>query len=498
MTRKNLFKTFIAGILLVSLAGTTACIVPDKHKETATSEETTKAAETQAPETQAPGTQAAETQAPADEVTIKLGIYPQEGSDEELFALHDGYIAQLTADNPNIKIEKAPYTYAVDTFVPLAESGNCPTVFETWYTEPKKLISGKYIRDITDILNERGWLDKMNPSVRKLLSDENGRVYGVPRDGYVLGLMVNVDMLKAAGLVDENGVPKYPATWDELAQDAKLIKDATGQAGLCLLAKDNAGGWHFSNIAWAFGANLVTENNDGSYTSNLDSAEAIAAMEYVKSLKWDYDVLTADPTTEDWNTGFEHIAAGSAAMYMAANDAVNQPVEKGLEMDKFGLGALPAGPGGAYGLTGGTPYVFAKEATDAQVNAALDYLVLMGKSPVVNDTVKQGILDGAKTNNERGIPVIQSISGWNSPELDAAQAEALEKYGNVNEALYASYFDFIKNGNIKAEEPGMTGQMYGILTKVLQEVITNKDADVAGLMKSADDEYQSLLDYPNA
>ena len=494
MKKNNLLKTFLAGILFVSLAGTTACIVPDKPKETATSEETTKAAETQAPETQAPGTQAAETQAPADEVTIKLGIYPQEGSDEELFALHDGYIAQLTADNPNIKIEKAPYTYAVDTFVPLAESGNCPTVFEAWYSEPDKLISSGYIRDITDILNERGWLDKMNISVRNNLSDSNGRVYGIPNIGYVLGLMVNVDMFKKSGLVDENGVPKYPATWDELAQDAKLIKDATGQAGFCLLAHDLGAGWHFSNIAWSFGAKLVTCNDDGTYTYHLDSDEAVAAMEFVKSLKWDYDVLTDDPLAEHWDTGFENIAAGTAAMYIAANDAVNQPVEKGLNIDGFGLGAMPAGPAGAYGLSAATFYAFSADATDEQVNAALDYLVLMGKSPIATEAVKAGILDAAKQNNEAGIPVIRSVSGWNSPEIEAAETEAIQKFGNVNEALYSSYFDFIKNGNIKAEESGHTSTMYGELTVVIQEVLTNRDADVAALMKTANENCQS--DFP--
>ncbi|MBQ9885686.1 MAG: extracellular solute-binding protein [Lachnospiraceae bacterium] len=491
------FKKILGLVLCLAMVGSmlTACGGDNKPEETKAETQ----AETKAPETEAPAeTDAPETEAPAEDVTLKLGIYPAEGSDEAQFELHDGYIKQLTTDNPNVKVEKAPYTYAVDTFVPLAESGNCPTIFETWYTEPKKLIAGGYVKDITDILKDRGWLDSMNESVRKLLSSDDGKVYGVPRDGYVLGLMVNVDMFEKAGLVDENGVPKYPKTWDELAEDAKLIKEATGQAGLCLLAADNAGGWHFSNIAWAFGANLVKDNGDGTYTADLASDAAIKAMEYVKSLKWDYDVLTADPTAENWGTGFENIAAGTAAMYIAANDAVNQPAEKGLALDSFGLGALPAGPDAAYGLTGGTPYVFSKDATDAEVNAALDYLVLMGKSPVVTDTVKQGILDGAKTNNELGIPVIQSISGWDSPELEAAQAEAIEQYGNVKEELYASYFDFIKNGNIKSEEPGKTQSMYAALTKVLQEVLTNKDADVAALMKAANEEYQAILDDPNA
>jgi ABC-type glycerol-3-phosphate transport system substrate-binding protein len=482
---KNLKKILGLLLCLVMVASMlTAC-----QGETNEPEDTTPAVEDTTPE-------ADETEPAVEDVTITIGIYPEEG-DTENIALHEGYIAKMAELNPNVTCEPAPYTYAVDTFVPLAESGNCPTVFETWYTEPAKLIAGGYVRDITDILEGRGWLDQMADSVKKLLSDADGKVYGIPRDGYVLGLMVNIDMFKAAGLVDENGVPMYPETWDQLAEYAKKIKDATGQAGIVLQGMDNGAGWHFSNIAWAFGAELVIANEDGTYTSNLGSDEAIAALEYVKSLRWEYDVLTADPTVENWGTGFEHIAAGTAAMYIAANDAVNQPAGMGLGLDSFALGALPAGPGGQYGLTGGTPYMFAADATDAEVEAALDYLTLMGKTPVMDDAAKQGIMDGAKSNNEQGIPVIKGVSGWVSPDRDEAEAAAIAEYGNVNEAFYADYFDFIANGNIKAEEPGKTQSMYGCLCKALQEVYTNKDADPAALLAAAEEEYQKILDDPN-
>jgi ABC-type glycerol-3-phosphate transport system substrate-binding protein len=484
---KNLKKILGLLLCLVMVASMlTACQGETDVEDTTAAVEDTTAAEGE------------ETEATAEDVTITIGIYPEEG-DTENIALHEGYIAKMAELNPNVTCEPAPYTYAVDTFVPLAESGNCPTFFETWYTEPAKLIAGGYVRDITDILEGRGWLDMMADSVKKLLSDADGKVYGIPRDGYVLGLMVNVDMFKEAGLVDENGVPMYPETWEQLAEYAKKIKDATGQAGIVLQGMDNGAGWHFSNISWAFGAELVLVNEDGTYKSNLGSDEAIAAMEYVKSLRWEYDVLTADPTVENWGTGFEHIAAGTAAMYIAANDAVNQPANMGLSLDSFALGALPAGPSGeAYGLTGGTPYMFAADATDAEVEAALDYLMVMGKSPVIDETVKQGMMDGAKTNNELGVPVIKGVSGWVSADRDAAEAEVLAEYGNVNEALYADYFDFIANGNIKAEEPGKTQSMYACLTKVLQEVYTNENADVPALMAAAQEEYQAILDDPNA
>lgn len=429
-----------------------------------------------------------------EEVIVTLGIWPEDTLTEDI-AMHEGFVETMKEVNPNVTYVPAYYKYSTDTFMPLVESGNCPTIFETWFTEPQKLIRAGAVADITEQLEERGWLDKMNPAVRDLLSDEMGRIYGVPRDGYALGLMLNVELFEQAGLVDENGYPIYPKTWDELAETAVTIKEKTGSAGLCLLAKDNAGGWHFSNIAWAFGATLCEDNGDGTFTAHLDSDEAIAAMEYVKSLKWEYDVLTADPTNEDWGTGFTQLGTGAAAMYIGANDAVNQPTQvNGLPVDKLAMCPIPAGDGGQYSLYGGTPYMFSKEATDAEINAALDYLEVMGKAPVVTDASVAGLKADAQNRVDNGVPVIQPFPVWTDEEYVAAQTEVVNEYANVDANMFQSYFDATSAEGLHVEEPGLTQDMYAELTKVMQAVLTDKNADVAELMKTANDNYQKLLD----
>ena len=319
------------------------------------------------------------------DTTLKLGIYPED-VDTAAIESHEYYLAEFAKLLPDVTVEKAHYKYAVDTFVAMAEAGTVPTVFETWFTEPSKLIRGEFVADITEELTALGWVDKMNPSIRELLSDENGRVYGTPRDGYALGLMINAEVFADAGLVDEDGIPLYPKTWEELAEVAQTIKDETGSAGLCLLAQDNAGGWHFSNIAWCFGAELEEQDADGKWMANLNSPEAVAAMQYVKDLKWKYDVLTSDPTSENWGTGFTQLATGAAAMYIAANDAVNQPTaNNGMAVEDLMMVGIPKGPGGEqYSLFGGTPYMFAANATTDEINAALTYLEVMGKIPRVD------------------------------------------------------------------------------------------------------------------
>ncbi|MHB8131349.1 MAG: ABC transporter substrate-binding protein, partial [Mobilitalea sp.] len=442
----------------------------------------------------APTEAAATTAESGEKIQLKLGIWPEDTLTADI-ELHNGFVATYNATHPDVEVVPAYYKYATDTFVPMAEAGNLPTIFESWYTEPQKLINGGFVADITDILAERGWLEIINPSIRDLLS-KDGRIYGIPRDGYALGLMLNVELFEEAGLVDADGYPIYPKTWEELAITAKAIKDATGQAGICLLAKDNAGGWHFSNIAWAFGATLTLEEN-GKFVSNIDTPEAIAAMEYVKSLKWEYDVLTADPTNEDWGTGFVNVGTGTAAMYIGANDAVERPtMQNGLPVDKLSMCALPAGPTGQqYSLSGGTPYMFAKNATVEEINAALDYLEVMGKAPVATEEAIAGMRADAQSKVTNGVPVIPRFPCWIAEDVLAAEAAVTEEFGNVDTKLYDSYFNAIKTeGNLRLEEVGSAQDLYAELTKVLQAVITDEKADVAALMKTADENYQTLLD----
>lgn len=428
-----------------------------------------------------------------EKVTLKLGIWPEDTLTDDI-KMHEKWVETFNAKYPDVEVVPAYYKYATDTFVSLAESGNLPTVFESWYTEPQKLIEGGFVKDITAELKELGWDNAMNPTIKDLLS-KDGKIYGIPRDGYALGLMINVELFEKAGLVDANGVPMYPKTWEEFAQTAKTIKDKTGSAGICLLAKDNAGGWHYSSIAWAFGAQMEVEK-DGKWIAQLNSPENIAAMSFVKDLQWKYGVLTANPTNEDWGTGFKSLGTGEAAMYIGANDAVNQPTQvNGLNVKKLAIVPLPAGPGGQYSLMGGTPYMFSAKATSEEVKAALRYLEIMGKAPVTTPESIAGMEADAKSKVASGTPVIPDFPAWTAPDFLKAKEEVIAKNSNVDMALYNDYYSKIKEkGNLHLEEPKLTQDMYAELTKVLQAVVTDKNADVKKLLDTANANLQQLLD----
>ena len=427
------------------------------------------------------------------QTTVKLGIWPEDTLPGEI-AMHQELVKEYSRQYPNVTIQPAQYRYAVDTFVPMAEAGQAPTVFETWFTEPQKLISGGFVKDITAEVSALGWDSKMNGSIKNLLS-KDGRLYGIPRDAYALGLMLNVELFREAGLTDRNGIPQYPKTWDELAQIAQTIKQKTGSAGLCLLAKDNAGGWHFTNIAWGFGAVFETQRG-GKWIAQINSPEVIAALQYVKDLKWRYDVLTDDPTNEDWTTGFQAIGTGKAAMYIAAQDAVNQPtMANGLPVGDLALVPVPAGPKGQYSLMGGTPYMFAANASSAEITAALRYLELMGRAPVVTETAIAGLRADAQMRKNEGIPVIPSFPAWTDPAYLKAQQDVVTEFQNVDNRLYSDYYAMVsKAANLKSEEPILAQDLYGELTKALQAVLTDRNADVPALLETAQRNFQRMLD----
>jgi ABC-type glycerol-3-phosphate transport system substrate-binding protein len=424
---------------------------------------------------------------------VKLGIYPEDTQAGEI-QMHQNWIKTYNEKYPNVTIQPAQYRYAVDTFVSLAQSNQIPTIFETWFTEPQKLIANGFVKDITAEVRQLGWEAKMNESIRNLLS-KDGKIYGIPRDGYALGLMLNVELFREAGLVDRNGLPQYPKTWDELVTVAKTIKEKTGRAGLCLLAKDNAGGWHFTNIAWGFGAVFEVEKN-GKWVGQLNTPEVVEALQYVKDLKWVHNILTDDPTNEDWGTGFQAIGTGAAAMYIGAADAVNQPTYvNGLPVGDLALVPVPAGPKGQYSLMGGTPYMFAPNATSAEVIAALRYLEIMGRVPETNPTVIAGLRADAQQRKADGVPVIADFPAWTDPAYLKAKQEALDTAKNVDDRLYADYFATISKGtNLKPEEPMLAQDLYAELTKCLQAVLTDRNANPQTLLNTAQTNFQRMLD----
>ncbi len=440
-------------------------------------------------------------------IKVTIGMWPEPYLTDDVNMFNE-WKRLFEQDNPQYEIIGQPYTYSVDTFFPMAQSGTTPTVFQTWFTEPQKLISNHFVKDITQNLKDLGWYDQMDPEMRAALTSD-GKVYGVPRDGYGLGLFINLSIFEEVGLItdwnndgtpdiiDQDGNPCYPTTFDELEQTATYITETEKQlndkdvAGLVILSNNNNGGWQFSNIAWNFGAQLQTQNNNGQWEANLNSPEAIQALEWVKKLKWDDDTLPASASLSysDW---YNYIGTGRAAMAFAGSDAISMPITN-FNMDKKDVAfvPMPAGPNGdQYSLFGGTPFMFSAQATDAQVEGALKFLEYMGRSPEMSDVSKQSMEVGMQTAVTKGMPILPTIEPWINQDYLSYVDLLNAKYVNVEMTNFQDFYDTFPDIR-KAEEPYYTQEMYEILDSCIQQVLTNENANPTALLTSANTSFQT-------
>ena len=203
-----------------------------------------------------------------DKIELKIGFWPT-SSDRRDVAMYEVWKEKFEKDNPEYVITGDPYTYSKETIGTKYATNTLPMVYQTWFTEPETLLKSGYIRDITAILDEFGWIDKIDVGMRNTLTFDD-KIYGIPRDGYGLGLLINMKTLGDNGLLPEktiegkkqyvlyndDGSPAYPTTFEEIYEASQIIVDNSDTKGMFICSANKNGGWQLSNMAWNCGATL--------------------------------------------------------------------------------------------------------------------------------------------------------------------------------------------------------------------------------------------------
>lgn len=425
-------------------------------------------------------------------VTIRVGIWAA-ASDAAGLALWEGYEAEMKEKYPNITLQPEPYSYTSDTFIPMAVSGTAPDIFLTRFTEPKRLISNGYVADVTYFAEKYGFKDGMEPNMLAI-GTEDDKIYGIPQNGYALSLMMNVSLFEQAGLVDENGLPIYPKTYEELAETAKILAEKTGKAGLLLPTRDRQGGWQFANVAWSFGATLEYQDESGKWLNGLNSDECVQALQYYKDLRW--SGCLPEDTLINYEKMYQLFGTGEAAMMFAGSDSYVRPVrDYGMDKDLIAVAPLPAGPNGdQYSLLGGNIYMFSKDSTPNQLDACFKLLQVIGMKPTADEQTLTAIENELKSRESLGYPIgPRDLNVWSDEERVAAENALYEKYTNVNMALYQPFYDKVYD-TLRAEEPYNCQEMYSALDKAIQTIMTDPNADPKTELDKAAQDFQSILD----
>ena len=232
---------------------------------------------------------------------------------------------------------------------------------------------------------------------------------------------------------------------------------------------------------------------DGKWKATFNTPECAAALQWIKDLKWKYDVLPAN-TLVDNAEAQKIMGTEKAAMYVAAGDFPTWIGKYGIKPERIGMMALPAGPARHVALLGGSVLGVSSATTEEQKDAAIRWFE-SAYNHKVTDEFKENKERDIKTRLEQGQLVgVKGMSIWSSKsEGFKYESELIDKYANANPNHVRLYNEFVANcpAEIQPEEPVCAQGLYQTLDGCIQEVLVNKDADPAALLEKANADFQA-------
>lgn len=403
--------------------------------------------------------------------------------------------------NPDVVIEPDTWVFDRKTFYAKAAGGQLPTTYLAGFTEMPEIIASEYSADITDALKKYGLYDQINPVILKNMSNEKNQVVAYPSGVSLMGLMVNVDLMEKAGLMELDGTPKQPKTWFEVVEFAKQIKEKTGKPGFIMPTANNSGGWLFTALAWSFGVDFMEKDADGKWKATFNTPEAAEALQFVKDMKWVHDILPVNTLIDEteWKKVF---GTGGAGITFGAGDYPARNLSSyGMDPNSVGMIAIPAGPKAHVSLLAGDIRCVNNTATDDQIDAAVRWMRML-ENPELTEDVKVNVAQKIATYKEKGqIVGLLGMSIWDNdvPSKKYADEEYI-KNTNINLNHVRLYNEFVANPTceVRAEEPVSCQELYGILDSCIQEVLSNEDADINAVLEKANSDFQvNYLDMLN-
>ncbi|HML21416.1 MAG TPA: extracellular solute-binding protein [Aggregatilinea sp.] len=416
---------------------------------------------------------------------VTIGVTACIGDDQtDVRAQWDEQIARFEALYPNVTVETLIYCFGAESFPALVAGGELPTLFGVPLTEPGKLISQGIVQDLTPYFEQYGLTDIFSPSVLGVVSDADGNIYGIPNSAYAQGIAYNVQWLQDAGY------DHAPQTWAELAEMADALADQDNlKAGFAMNMSGGGGGWHFTNIAYGFGADIIVQNEDGTYTATFGEGPAVDAMQFVYDLRWTYDVLPYDLSINP----ILELVADNTAMAMNPGDGLgwvnlNMPE---VDLSKYAYAPVPAGPDGVRrSLTGGEAY-FINATADADQTEAAIVFHLWRKFSSDELAAERAIFNSTQAG--QGAPVLNLYVGDFAAQVAAIDADfvtmPVENYAAFNDAIAAGEVELVPEPIVAAQD------FYTAISEVLTTVLTDENADVPQLMADAAASFQTgILD----
>ncbi len=394
-------------------------------------------------------------------------------------------VASFEKANPNITVDSV-YNYPCDAvpaqFTAMLRAGTETNLYYAYFTDlPQILVAGQ-AANITQYVNTKTVPNLKDIDATAMKAVTAGKtLYGLPASNYTQGLIYNRKLFQEAGLNPD----QPPTTWAQVEKDATAIaKLGNGIEGWGDYSAGNNGGWHFSSYVDAVGGSMV--NNAASPpTAAFDTSDAQQVLQALHTLRFTDKAMS--PTQGlAWGTLQQQFAAGKLGMYIAAPDDIYNvivPTDKG-NLSDIGMAPLPSLTGTPAGsLSGGNSYIFSPKDTPAQIEAGVKWLNFEDLTP------GQGQFNFHRQKTDGftvGFPEPQLFSGATEAKVDQLRTQ----YATIPVSQYTSFVNAQEKGD---GEPTDAQAVYKTLDPVMLAVLTDPNANIPALLKTASANVNTIL-----
>ncbi|AZZ53117.1 ABC transporter substrate-binding protein [Rathayibacter festucae] len=180
-------------------------------------------------------------------------------------------------DGASVELNVVPYDQMFSNIDAQLSSGEAPDVFRVDYGNLGVYSSQGQLLDLTDRIDE---FDSFTPAFQEAVSFE-GTPYGVPHQTDVSALLVNTELLAAAGITDIPTTAADAWTWEEFADVSTKLRASLPAEQYPFAANWQLGGtprW----LSWLFEADGALLEEDGT-TPAIDSEAGAKALDFTKS-----------------------------------------------------------------------------------------------------------------------------------------------------------------------------------------------------------------------
>jgi multiple sugar transport system substrate-binding protein len=347
--------------------------------------------------------------------------------------LHRGLADQYRAQNPKVDpvLDFAQGDHFLERIIALFTSNAAPDVVFAHDNDIANFVDSGYIQPINGLAGEEEALADVIGFNREAL-DYKGKTWGIPYYGDVMAFIYNTDMVKRAGISD------VPQTWDDVAEQARHIKQAGILQHPFVFPMDNTASRHWMAAIHGSGGNMFGDGNNPVFPDEDPTA--------LNFLTWLVEAAKSeilDPSSLGLGTtsGKQAFQAGKAAFMTDAHydmKAINDPKQSQVA-GKCGQHLMPsltdAGPHGTIGFSA----AFCISAPTEHRDQAWDFIKFLGGP----DANRQLFLRNGQAPAYKELqadPVVRKeLEKWCDPDLTNKQTLLATRQKSFDVPWYAEW-----------------------------------------------------------